>query len=168
MTLSDRIVIMRDGHIEQVGTPEDVFRRPATKFVAGFIGSPPMNMEEAVLTDGKLAFASGATLPLPPRFRSSVREGQKVTFGLRPDDVYPSGHGLHAGDADAVHEIELPVTITEPLGNETLVFTQFNGRDWVSRMLNPRPLRPGEAVPMSFDLARAHLFDGETGRALAG
>ncbi|WP_307952638.1 ABC transporter ATP-binding protein, partial [Sinorhizobium medicae] len=56
MTLSDRIVIMRDGHIEQVGTPEDVFRRPATKFVAGFIGSPPMNMEEAVLTDGKLAF----------------------------------------------------------------------------------------------------------------
>lgn len=90
-----------------------------------------------------------------------------MTFGLRPDDVYPSGHGLHAGDADAVHEIELPVTITEPLGNETLVFTQFNGRDWVSRMLNPRPLRPGEAVPMSFDLARAHLFDGETGRALA-
>ena len=168
MTLSDRIVIMRDGHIEQVGTPEDVFRRPATKFVAGFIGSPPMNMEEAVLTDGKLAFASGATLPLPPRFRSSVREGQKVTFGLRPDDVYPSGHGLHAGDADAVHEIELPVTITEPLGNETLVFTQFNGRDWVSRMLNPRPLRPGEAVRMSLDLSRAHLFDGETGKALAG
>jgi multiple sugar transport system ATP-binding protein len=85
---------------------------------------------------------------------------------LRPDDLYPTGHGLHGGEASAVHQSELTVSITEPLGNETLVFTQFNGRDWVSRMLNPRPLQTGEKVPMSFDLSKAHLFDIETGKTL--
>ena len=67
MTLSDRIVIMRDGHIEQVGTPEEVFKRPATRFVAGFIGSPPMNFNEATVDDGKLVFAGGR----PCRYRPS-------------------------------------------------------------------------------------------------
>ncbi len=166
MTLSDRIVIMRDGYIEQVGTPEEVFSKPATKFVAGFIGSPPMNMDEATVEKGELVLASGARLPVPARFAAKVRDGQKVTFGLRPDDLYPTGHGLHAGDASAVHEKELSVSITEPLGNETLVFIQFNGRDWVSRMLNPRPLASGEKVRMSFDLSKAHLFDAQTGKTL--
>ncbi|MEZ2126130.1 MULTISPECIES: ABC transporter ATP-binding protein [unclassified Sinorhizobium] len=166
MTLSDRIVIMRDGHIEQVGTPEEVFSKPATKFVAGFIGSPPMNMADAVVAGRDLVLSSGARLPVPPRFSTRLKEGQKVTFGLRPDDLYPTGHGLHAGDASAVFETELAVSITEPLGNETLVFVQFNGRDWVSRMLNPRPLSSSAKVRMSLDLSKAHLFDVETGRTL--
>ncbi len=166
MTLSDRIVIMRDGYIEQVGTPEEVFRRPATRFVAGFIGSPPMNLHEAVVYDGTLAFPGGGTLPLPAQFREQVSAGQKVVFGLRPDDLFPTGHGLHSGDAAAVFGIDLPVSITEPLGNETLVFVGFDGKEWVSRMLNPRPLKPGDKVAMSFDLAQAHLFDAATGKTL--
>ena len=166
MTLSDRIVIMRDGHIEQVGTPDEVFRRPATRFVAGFIGSPPMNLFEATVADGSLTFANGAILPLPVRFRSAVTTGQKVVFGLRPDDLYPQGHGLHSGEAADVHTIDLPVAITEPLGNETLVFILFDDKEWVSRMLNPRPLKPGEPAAMSFDLSQAHLFDAATERAL--
>ena len=168
MTLSDRIVIMRDGYIEQVGTPEEVFQRPATKFVAGFIGSPPMNLDDAEVADGKLLFSSGQSLPIPAQFRSSLQIGQKVSFGLRPDDVYPTGHGLHSGDVADVHEIELPVAITEPLGNETLVFIEFNKRDWVSRMLNPRPLQTGETVKLSLDLSQAHLFDTVTGKSLRG
>src|SRR5690606_23957887 len=151
MTLADRIVIMRDGYIEQVGTPEEVFQRPATRFVAGFIGSPPMNLQEATVDDGKLVFQSGAILPLPARFRSGVDAGRKVVFGLRPDDLYPQGHGIHAGEETEVHTIEVPVSITEPLGNETLVFAEFDGREWVSRMLNPKPLMPGERIPLSFD-----------------
>jgi multiple sugar transport system ATP-binding protein len=166
MTLSDRIVIMRDGFIEQVGTPDEVFRRPATRFVAGFIGSPPMNLEEATVDDGRLIFASGEGLPLPAQFKARVEAGRKVTFGLRPDDIYPTGHGIHSGEASDVHEIELPVSITEPLGNETLVFAEFDGRDWVSRMLNPKPLKAGDRVRMSLDLSQAHLFDTATGRSL--
>ena len=70
-------------------------------------------------------------------------------------------------DGDAViHEITLPVSITEPLGNETLVFAEFAGRDWVARMLNPKPLKPGDPVRMSFDLSQAHLFDAETGTTI--
>ncbi|RFC68630.1 MULTISPECIES: ABC transporter ATP-binding protein [Mesorhizobium] len=166
MTLSDRIVIMRDGYIEQVGTPDEVFKRPATRFVAGFIGSPPMNLREAIVTDGKLAFPNGTKLPLPRQFRDRVAAGDKVVFGLRPDDAYPTGHGLHSGEETDVHALELPVTVTEPLGNETLVFADFDGADLVARMLNPRPLKSGDKVNMSFDLSQAHLFSAETGRTL--
>ncbi|MEO9340613.1 sn-glycerol-3-phosphate ABC transporter ATP-binding protein UgpC [Mesorhizobium sp. SB112] len=166
MTLADRIVIMRDGYIEQVGTPDEVFRRPATRFVAGFIGSPPMNLHEATVEDGKVVFATGESLPLPVQFRSSVMAGQKVVFGLRPDDVYPSGHGISSGGEADVHTAEFPVSITEPLGNETLVFFELNGRDWVSRMLNPKPLKMGEKIALSFDLSQAHLFDAESGKSL--
>ncbi|YBV96231.1 sn-glycerol-3-phosphate ABC transporter ATP-binding protein UgpC [Phyllobacteriaceae bacterium JZ32] len=168
MTLADRIVIMRDGYIEQVGTPDEVFRRPATRFVAGFIGSPPMNLEEATVDDGKLVFSSSDSLPLPAQFRDKVTAGQKVVFGLRPDDIFPTGHGLSSGDASNIHQVDLPVSITEPLGNETLVFVGFNRRDWVSRMLNPKPLAAGEKIAMSLDLSQAHLFSAETGRTLRG
>ena len=166
MTLADRIVIMRDGHIEQAGAPEDVFRRPATRFVAGFIGSPPMNLLEAMVNDGAVVFANGDRLPLPRQFQPAVSSGQKVVFGLRPDDLYPTGHGLHAGDLSAVHQAELAVSITEPLGNETLVFLDFAGRDWVGRMLNPRPLASGDRIAVSFDLSQAHLFDAASGKTL--
>ena len=167
MTLADRIVIMRDGYIEQVGTPDEVFKRPATRFVAGFIGSPPMNIEEATITNGRLAFRNGDTLPLPAQFAGSVTEGQKVVFGLRPDDIFPSGHGLSSGGDGVVHAVELPVSITEPLGNETLVFVEFAARAWLSRMLNPRSLKPGERISMSFDFSQAHLFAAESGKSLA-
>ncbi|KRB59478.1 sugar ABC transporter ATP-binding protein [Rhizobium sp. Root708] len=166
MTLADRIVIMRDGRIEQVGTPEDVFQRPQSKFVAGFIGSPPMNLKDAEIADRQVVFENGDRLPIPARFRDRVSVGQKITFGLRPDDLYPTGHGLHSGHEADVHSQDLPVTLTEPLGNETLVFSDFGNAEWVGRMLNPRPLRPGERVNFCFDLAQAHLFDRDSGRTL--
>jgi multiple sugar transport system ATP-binding protein len=166
MTLADRIVIMRDGYIEQVGTPDEVFKRPATRFVAGFIGSPPMNIVEATIKGAAVTFANGDNLPLPPQFSGRVKEGGKVVFGLRPDDIFPTGHGLSTGNS-IVHELTLPVVITEPLGNETLVFVEFAGREWVSRMLNPHALKTGEQLKMSFDLSQAHLFSAETGKSLA-
>ncbi|QKV19074.1 ABC transporter ATP-binding protein [Oricola thermophila] len=166
MTLADRIVIMRDGHIEQVGTPDEVFRRPATHFVAGFIGSPTMNLREATIDDGGLVFDNGDRLPLPAEFREAVSAGQRVAFGLRPDDLYPTGHGIHSGEAHEVHAMRVPVTITEPLGNETLVFVTFAGGDWIARMLNPKALQSGEEIELSFDLSQAHLFDAKTGKSL--
>ena len=160
MTLADRIVIMRDGLIEQVGTPDDVFHRPATRFVAGFIGSPTMNLIDAELADGRIVFKGGDWLPIPDRFRSAreYRNGH-VAFGLRPDDVYPTGHGLPSAAGSQLVERNLAGSVTEPLGNETLVFVPFGGRDWVTRMLNPAPLEAGRTIAVSFDLAKAHLFD---------
>ncbi len=168
MTLADRIVIMRDGHIEQVGSPDEVFHHPATRFVAAFIGSPSMNLVEAEINDGQLVFANNDRLPLPARFSHSAMKGRQVVFGLRPDDLYPSHHGLASDAGGAVHEQALTVNLTEPLGNETLVFAQFAGREWVSRMLNPRPLAAGALIPFCFNLASAHLFDAASGAALIG
>lgn len=125
-----------------------------------------MNLREATVDDGKLVFGDGTKLPLPARFRDAVSAGQKVVFGLRPDDLYPSGHGIHSGDLHEVHTIPVPVSITEPLGNETLVFAEFAGDDWIARMLNPRPLQRGEKVDLSFDLSQAHLFDARTEKSL--
>ena len=168
MTLADRIVIMRDGHIEQVGSPEEVFQRPNSKFVAGFIGSPPMNLKDAEIADGRIVFSNGESLPLPKQFADRVSAGHKVTFGLRPDDLYPTGHGIHSGHETDVHARDLKVSITEPLGNETLVFSEFGGTEWVGRMLNPRPLKTGEMLGFCFDLSQAHLFDRDSGKTLRG
>jgi multiple sugar transport system ATP-binding protein len=113
-----------------------------------------------------VVFTDGDRLPLPPAFRNATARDRKIIFGLRPDDLYPTGHGLASGHAGAVHERPLTVCLTEPLGNETLVFLQFAGREWLSRMLNPRPLAAGASIPVSFDLGAAHLFDAATGSAL--
>ena len=86
---------------------------------------------------------------------------------MRPDDVYPSGHGLRSAADSQLVERNLPVSVTEPLGNETLVFVAFGGRDWMARMLNPTPLEPGRTIGVSFDLAKAHLF-AEDGQAITG
>ena len=168
MTLADRIVIMRDGHIEQAGTPDEVFKHPSTKFVAGFIGSPPMNLVDATIDSGRVVFANGDSVPLPKRFQNRVSAGHKVAFGLRPDDLFPTGHGIGSGTTTDVHIAKMPVTITEPLGNETLVFFDFAGRDWVSRMLNPRALGAGDRLDVTFDLSQAHLFDAQSGKTLSG
>ena len=166
MTLADRIVIMRDGLIEQAGSPEDVFHRPASRFVAGFIGSPTMNLIDAEIADGNIVFADGDWLPMPDRFKNSRTIPRRVAFGLRPDDVYPTGHGLPSAAGSQIIERNLAVSVTEPLGNETLVFVTFGGRDWVTRMLNPAPLESGRTIGVSFDLAKAHLFD-EDGRTIS-
>ena len=165
MTLADRIVIMRDGLIEQVGSPEDVFHRPATRFVASFIGSPTMNLFDAEIANDRIVFAGGEWLPIPDRLKNKAIRG-RVALGLRPDDVYPIGHGLRSASGSQLVERNLAVSVTEPLGNETLVFVEFGGHDWVTRMLNPVPLEAGRMIGVSFDLARAHLF-GEDGRAIA-
>jgi multiple sugar transport system ATP-binding protein len=166
MTLADRIVIMRDGLIEQAGSPDHVFHRPATRFVAGFIGSPTMNIAEAEIVDGRLVFPGGDWLPVPDRFRNARAVRGRVAVGMRPDDVYPTGHGLPSDAGSQVVERELTVSLTEPLGNETLVFAAFAGRDWTARMLNPVSLDPGQKVAISFDLAKTHLFSRDDGRAI--
>jgi len=126
-----------------------------------------MNLVDAEIADGRIVFPGGDWLPVPDRFRNAVLTNRHVAFGMRPDDVYPTGHGLPSAAGSQVVERELPVSVTEPLGNETLVFVPFGGRDWIARMLNPVPLAPGQRIGVSFDLAKAHLFSTDGGRAIA-
>jgi multiple sugar transport system ATP-binding protein len=170
MTLADRIVIMRDGHIEQVGTPSDVFDRPANVFVAGFIGSPPMNLLDAeVVSDGggpAARLADGLAVPLPADLAASATAGQRIVLGFRPESLAPQGHALH--NAAESLTLSRPVVIAEPLGTETILFTEMAGREVQGKMLNPRPVLPGEVMDFTLDLTRLHVFDKASGRSLRG
>ncbi|MFY8032597.1 MAG: ABC transporter ATP-binding protein, partial [Devosia sp.] len=117
MTLADRIVIMRDGHVEQVGTPSEVFEQPVNTFVAGFIGSPPMNQLDARVSSGKAVLSDGLEVPLPADAR--VSEGQQIVVGFRPESFAPKGHSLHGADQSLM--VNRTVTIAEPLGTETIL-----------------------------------------------
>jgi len=162
MTLADRIVIMRDGHVEQVGTPSEVFEHPVNTFVAGFIGSPPMNQLDAKVGSGKAVLSDGLEVPLPADAR--VSEGQEIVVGFRPESFAPRGHSLHGADQSLA--VNRTVTIAEPLGTETILFASVGGQEIQGKMLNPRPVAPGEQLEFTLDLQRLHVFDKATGKTL--
>jgi len=126
MTLADRIVVMHDGRIEQVGAPMDLFLNPINTFVAGFIGSPPMNQFEAVVegsADGPTASFKGQSIALPKLDELAGRIGEKVTIGIRPEHVEVK---TNSGDGVAV-ELDL----VETLGSEALLHTSLGGDPFI-------------------------------------
>lgn len=165
MTLADRIVIMKDGHIVQVGTPLEVFERPVNTFVAGFIGSPPMNLIEGTVKDGAVEFDDGRNLPLPPDL-TNVTNGRRVVFGFRADVLMPKGHSL--AERGVIHEIDLDIDFAEPLGSESILLSTLGGTEIQARMHNPRPVSTGETLTCELHLEKCHLFDAETGLSLRG
>ena len=164
MTLADRIVVMKDGYIEQVGTPMEVFNHPVNTFVASFIGSPPMNLIPARVESGKVKFADGTSVPVPNRLADKVRDGQDVIFGLRPDDMTPEGHGIN--DTGQVATLELTVDLAELLGTETLLYTQLGGQDALGKMFDPRDVAASETLRFRLSLDKAHLFDATSGKSV--
>ena len=164
MTLADRIVIMKGGHIVQAGTPLDVFERPLNTFVATFIGSPPMNLVPGNVQSGAIAFSDGRSVPVPPEFSGKVRDGANLLFGFRADVLMPAGHALP--DSGMVAELDLEVALAEPLGSETMLFTELGGVEIQAKMHNPRTVRGGEVLPFELHIEKCHLFDAERGQSL--
>ncbi len=163
MTLADRIVIMRDGRIEQVGTPLDVYHRPATAFVAGFIGTPTMNLMELPVERGggvSLRLGEGLSIPVPAGREAALAGHDRVIAGLRPDDVRvtPEAEGKALAGV---------VVVAEPLGPTTQVTISVGGREIVG-MADGRFLpQAGATVGLAFDLSALHLF-GTDGKRLVG
>jgi multiple sugar transport system ATP-binding protein len=164
MTLADRIVVMKDGHIEQVGAPIEVFNNPVNTFVASFIGSPPMNLMPAIIDGAHIVLSDKTTLPVPERLKSLISDGQAVTLGIRPDDLTPEGHGIHDSGEGAM--LALPIDISELLGTETLLYTQLAGQEIQGKMLDPRDVAVGEILNFRVALDKVHLFDAQTGRSV--
>tara|TARA_B100000780_G_scaffold147046_1_gene102728 strand:+ start:4544 stop:5638 length:1095 start_codon:yes stop_codon:yes gene_type:complete len=164
MTLADRIVVMKDGYIEQVGTPMDVFNNPVNTFVASFIGSPPMNLIPAEICNGEINFTDGARLPVPFRMNGHVSEGQKVMFGIRADDLTPVGHGTMTSGERA--GLDLTVMLAEPLGTETILYTEIAGQEAQGKMYGPREVKPGEELTFEIAMDKTHLFDAVTGQSV--
>jgi multiple sugar transport system ATP-binding protein len=160
MTMADKIVVMRDGRVEQTGSPLEVYDRPANQFVAGFIGSPAMNFLPGVLRrrDGaaRVELAGGVSLPVPQG--AGGADGQPVIYGTRPEHIAVGGEG------DGVPS---EVVVVEPTGADTQVFSKMAGVEIASVFRDRHAFRPGEVIRLRPDPARAHLFDAASGARLA-
>jgi multiple sugar transport system ATP-binding protein len=160
MTMADRIVVMRDGRIEQVGTPIELYDRPANCFVATFIGSPAMNLiaGDVTLTGGRprLRDATGQpTWPLPPG-AARLGDGRPVVLGVRPEAMLIDPEGVAA-----------TVVVTEPTGAETHVVMETGGAHITGVFRERRDYRPGDTLHITVPAQASHLFDPATGARLA-
>ena len=163
MTLADRIVVMRDGTIEQVGNPIDIFQNPVNTFVAGFIGSPPMNLVPAqvVATAGGfvLRFNEQMQVPIPERPGSDLTDGREVMAGLRTEDLKPdNGNGQIPGQ----WKVDGVVDVVEPLGSETNMHMDLCGVKFVAKSDGRRRIDPGQKLTLALNLNHLHIFDAQS------
>jgi multiple sugar transport system ATP-binding protein len=158
MTMADRIVVLRDGVVEQIGAPLELYDRPANLFVAGFIGSPAMNMLKGTIRlDGKPSFVIEGGVSLPLAQAPAGSHGRPAIYGIRPEH-------LTLGGSDGV---PAEVSVLEPTGLETQVFAKVGTQKIVAVFRQRMTARPGETLPMTPEVASAHLFDAETGARLS-
>ncbi|WP_119270154.1 ABC transporter ATP-binding protein [Taklimakanibacter deserti] len=156
MTMADRIVVMHDGIVEQSGSPLELYDRPANIFVAGFIGSPAMNLLKGkIKVNGKASFVTDDGLDLPLAAAPRDSDGRPAIYGIRPEHFALGGQSLKA-----------EVSVIEPTGSETQVFAKLGGQKVVGVFRERIAARPGEDLPMAPDPKSVHLFDKETGLRL--
>jgi len=162
MTLGSRVVVMRDGWVQQVGEPMEIYSRPQNRFVAGFIGSPAMNFIPTSVTEqnGALfADASGLKMKIPADrvARMAAYKGQTVTLGIRPEDLRVS-----PGADLADYAFDAMVDVVEPLGSEILLDVTLAGQSVVARVEPSVKARPHEKIRLAFVPDRIHFFDTKT------
>jgi len=159
MTMADKIVVMHDGRVEQIGAPLDLYDRPGNLFVGGFIGSPAMNFfPGAVRVDGSAAFLGpdGVRLPVAvPSGRLAAWSGRPAVYGVRPEHIVLAEDG-----------IEAQVQVVEPTGSETQVVARMAGQEVLAVFRERHQLRPGDRVRFKPDAGLVHLFDRHTGQRL--
>ena len=170
MTMGDRIVVMNDGRVEQIGTPLSLYNQPQTLFVATFIGSPAMNLVNGQSGfDGTARFVAddddAIVFPLTPaqRERLGATPAARLVAGIRPEDIHVVTLEPDAGGT----RVEARVDTAEPLGNEVLIHLRTRAHELTARA-EPRVLpRPGDRLALAVDPSRIHYFDRETGRVVA-
>jgi multiple sugar transport system ATP-binding protein len=169
MTMATRLAVLKDGLLQQVGTPEDLYFRPDNVFVAGFIGSPSMNFFRGRLVlsgDDRVSVQSeGLQLLLPEERgrRVAALAGKEVIFGIRPEDIYD--RAFVPGDI-RTQEVPVRVEINEMVGNERLLHVRADSQAFLARVDPRTRARAGEQISTLFDSDRIHLFSLETERAL--
>jgi multiple sugar transport system ATP-binding protein len=171
MTLASRIIVMKDGHIQQVGTPLELYARPHNLFVAGFIGSPAMNFFDAVLEPAGDLFTikgQGFAVRCTPEQASTIKEknlaGRKVVYGIRPEHIHDR---LFLPDAPADQTLTATVDVVEPMGAETYAYLRVNGTSAVVRLRGDALPTVGSQIDLVCETSRSHLFDKESGEKIA-
>jgi multiple sugar transport system ATP-binding protein len=156
MTMADRIVVLQDGHVEQIGAPLELYDNPANLFVATFIGSPSMNLIKGkVKIVGGETFVEASSAMLPVGGGHSLTEGQEVTYGIRPEHLELADDGF-----------EGKVGVVEPTGSETMVFVHAGGRDILALFRERHMFTTGQTIKLRPRRDAAHIFDAASGKRI--
>jgi multiple sugar transport system ATP-binding protein len=168
MTMGDRIVLMKDGVVQQIASPLEIYDKPVNRFVAGFIGSPSMNFLSGIIEGkGRSVFfkeeGKGIVLPLAKKDSARLKQfaGKELVLGIRPEHISYAGNSpSHVGRAKA----RVTVEVVEPMGNETYVYftTKLRGQQYVARIPSAEQPGVGKSIDLSFDIAQARYFDPTT------
>jgi multiple sugar transport system ATP-binding protein len=166
MTLATKIVVLKEGMVQQVGTPAEIYGRPANLFVADFMGSPAMNMLKGKVSgaNGQQSIAlfgnDGVRVAMPPSVTTSLTDGKDVILGLRPETITDAG--LVDPQARATARIEAEVTMIEPTGSDTFVTGKLDGATFTARTRSDVHVELGQKFPFAFNLDKAVVFDPQT------
>ncbi|HUU42217.1 MAG TPA: sn-glycerol-3-phosphate ABC transporter ATP-binding protein UgpC [Planctomycetota bacterium] len=168
MTLGDRIVVMDKGEIQQVGAPLEIYNHPRNHFVAGFIGTPPMNFLEGTLVarNGNLVFEEGQTsITLPAQLNDRLRGhvDRKVFFGIRPEDLHDRPL---QGESAQTCAVSTTVEVVEPLGDEMILYLKTPVHEFIGKVGSHGGVTDGQTLEVHFNLDKVHVFDAETGENL--
>jgi len=162
MTMATRLVVMKDGVIQQLGTPKEVYEKPENVFVGGFIGSPAMNFFNGKLQDGKFVVGN-TSVTVPEGKMKFLREqgyvGKEIILGVRPEDIHDEPVFI---EASAGTKIKANVDVAELTGAEMMVYSSIGGQDFVARLDSRAEVQPGDSIELAFDLNKAHFFDTES------
>ncbi len=169
MTLADRVVVMNHGVIEQVGSPQELYHNPVTRFVAGFIGSPAMNFLNCRVVDGTggglaVRVTDTITLPIPASRvdRYAKQKGRDMVLGLRPEHLFE----FHESGRVGWERLDAPVDVVEPMGMETMVHFFLDGTPVCARVDPGTHAVPNEMLPLTADMNNMHLIEADSGRVV--
>jgi len=162
MTMGDKIVVMKDGIVQQVDSPLNLYNCPENKFVAGFIGSPPMNFINGKITNQKgLSFLSSdktIAMKLPSQYERSLQSyaNSEITLGLRPEDIL-----IEEKDESPTYKHSTPIDVAEQMGNETYLYFKLSGSQFTARVKAIEKPKSGALIDLFFNLSKLHFFSKE-------
>lgn len=163
MTMGDRIVVMKDGIVNQIDNPMDLYNFPNNKFVAGFIGSPAMNFIEGnIISESEIVFLSSDESMKIPLLKEQTQKLEKyinkeVTIGIRPENI-----SISKTDEEIYHQISTSLDVVEPMGNETIIYFSFSGNQIIARVQSEEKLNANSNYELFINLSKLHFFETES------
>ncbi len=164
MTMATRIVVMKDGYIQQVGTPKEVYNNPTNMFVANFIGSPAMNFINGVYAQGRFE-VDGKSFMIPKMFHEALKdqEGKALVLGIRPEDIHYEGI---VADTFPDTPFDFEIEVSELLGHEFILHGNFGNQPILAKVSARVDVRAHETIKLSMDVTKLHFFDKESTKAI--
>jgi len=168
MTMGDRIVVMKDGFIQQVANPIDLYDNPVNQFVASFIGSPPMNFFNGKIEtrDGSLYFVeNNFTITVADSQQAALQNyvGKDIVFGIRPEDVEDA---LYATNSNPKQQFKARIEVVEPMGAEVFIYLNTGDHSFIVRQESHDNAEVGQEVTLAVDMKKSHFFDAETSKTV--